>query len=79
MGLYFRGKPTLITKLYSLVIQLNVEQFTGLNFYSFQEYRKSFPVNVWLYTVDRKIPWAKYSRFQCHQSFCGNIFALPWP
>ena len=29
-----------------------MEQFTGLNFYGFQEYRKSFPVNIWLYTVD---------------------------
>ena len=26
-----------------------------------------------------KIRWAKYSWFQCHQSFCGNIFILPWP
>ena len=26
-----------------------------------------------------KICWTKYSRFQCHQSFCGNIFTLPWP
>ena len=26
-----------------------------------------------------KIGWAKYLWFQHHQSFHGNIFALPWP
>ena len=26
-----------------------------------------------------KICWAKYSRFQYHQSFYVNIFVLPWP
>ena len=30
-------------------------------------------------TVDGKDHWAKYSWFECHRSFRGNIFALPWP
>ena len=25
------------------------------------------------------IHWAKYSRFQPYEVFCGNTFAVPWP
>ena len=34
---------------------------------------------ICMYCRWRKICWAKYSRFQCHWSFRGNIFALLWP
>ena len=26
-----------------------------------------------------KIHWAKHSRFQPYEVFCGNIFTVPWP
>ena len=36
-------------------------------------------LKVDLYRRRGKIHWAKYSRFQRHRSFRGNIFVLPWP
>ena len=37
------------------------------------------PWAVGVYRRQGKIHWAKFLQFQCHQSFHGYTFMLPWP
>ena len=36
-------------------------------------------LRAYIYRRQGRIHWAKHSRFQPYEFFCGNTFAVPWP